>query len=403
MRRLCGIVEAAVLTGVALASGLGCGSPREPESIAVGLLLSYTGHSAADSINSERALLMAIEAANVAGGIGGWPMKMLARDARSDPSRVARSARELVDEGVVAFIGPDTTDLAVAVRSTLLDRTVVLPSFAAVNFGGRPTNWFVIGTPISRIVCELHAQLRTDGRREPLLIMDAQDYASAIGWLLTNTYGIPKYVLPSRDTPDAATLAPITSTSADAFVLAASPPSATSLVYALAATGGLANPESWYLSPTLHTPAFLDTIPRSVLVGARGVAQGTAVGGGEFHAAFSAHWNDVPLDNAYAFYDAGAVLALALQRALTQEGAIPQATGLSKHVIAVTHTAATPVRWNELSRGLELLRQGLEVGYVGLTGPVEFDVTGQSPTALTKWWTIRPDGFADIPSKSDCR
>jgi branched-chain amino acid transport system substrate-binding protein len=387
----------------ALGALLGCSGSEEKQTIPVGLLLSFSGDLAADSINSERALMMAFEAANAAGGIGGRPVELIARDSRSDSSRVARLAQELVDAGVVALVGPDTVDLAVAARTTLLDHTVVLPSFAAANVGAKPSSWFLLGAPISRIACELQALLRADGRRAPLLIMDARDYASLIGWWLTNTYGIPKFVIPNDGSPSEATLRMITSTSADAYVLAASPPSATSLVYALSAIGGLTDPGRWYLSPTLHTPAFLETIPAAVLAGSHGVAQGTAAGGGDFNAAFLAEWHDVPLDNAYAFFDAGAVVALALQHALTHEGVIPSGTGLVKHVLAVTRAAGTPVRWNELARGLALLREGKDVGYVGLTGPVEFDITGQTPTSLTKWWTIGPDGFADVPSKSECR
>ena len=74
---------------------------------------------------------------------------------------------------------------------------------------------------------------------------------------------------------------------------------------------------------------------------------------------------------------------LALQRALSREGTIPGGTGLARHIIAVTHASNTPVRWNELGRGLELLREGREVGYVGLSGPLEFDVSGQTPGAGT--------------------
>jgi ABC-type branched-subunit amino acid transport system substrate-binding protein len=392
-----------VLLLLALSGVLACGEPAKPEPIPIGLLLSFTGYQAADSINSERALLMAIGSANDAGGVEGRPLTLVARDTRSDPSRASGPARELIDANVAAVIGPDTTDLAIATRTILLDRTVFLPSFAATNVGARPHAWFVLGTPLGRIVCEMNAQLRADGRERPLLIMNPMDYASLIGWQLTNLYGIPKYVLANDDEPTASTLQPILSASADSYILAASPASASSLVYALSAIGALGEAGRWYLSPTLHTPAFLATIPSGLLQGARGVAQGTAAGVAEFREAFHARWQDVPLDNAYPFYDAGAVLVLALQRAMTREGAIPQTTGLSPHVLAVTQTAGTPVRWNELDRGLELLRQGVEVGYVGLTGSTEFDVTGQTREATANWWTIGPNGFADIPRQSDCR
>jgi hypothetical protein len=41
---------------------------RSDNSIPIGLLLSYSGYLAANSVNSERAVIMAIDAANVGGG-----------------------------------------------------------------------------------------------------------------------------------------------------------------------------------------------------------------------------------------------------------------------------------------------------------------------------------------------
>lgn len=88
---------------------IGCSSgddetPDDP--LTVGLLLSYTGPLAANSINSERALLMAIEAANEAGGLGGREIEVMARDTRSDPRQVTRPARELQEAGAAIVIGP---------------------------------------------------------------------------------------------------------------------------------------------------------------------------------------------------------------------------------------------------------------------------------------------------------
>ena len=167
--------------------------------------------------------------------------------------------------------------------------------------------------------------------------------------------------------------------------------------------GPLQPPAGWYLAPTLHTPAFLENIPKGSLDGARGVATGTIAGANAFRVGFAARWQDAPLDDAYPFYDAGAIAALAMQRAMAREGTIPTGAGLGPHVIAVSRAGGIPVSWDELDRGLALLAEGQEVGYVGLSGLLEFDATGQTLTTNTNWWTIGPEGFADVASKSDCR
>jgi ABC-type branched-subunit amino acid transport system substrate-binding protein len=388
-----------VLAGVA-----GC-APRSPgDGIRLGLLLSYTGNLAADSINSERAVLMAIESVNEAGGVAGLPLRVIARDTGSDSASVSDSARALLDRQVDMLIGPDTLDLALQVRPLWQDRTIILPSFhTSSDILFRPSSWFVMGAATSRVACELIAQLRNDRRQHPVVIVSSDDgYNSELAWELVRRYGMPKVTLPSDPLATASSVLDITAQSADALVLVAPPPSAASLVYAMSAVGALDDPSRWYLSPTLHTPALLESIPKGALDGARGVSPGT-VGAGDFRARFAARWQDAPLDDAYSFYDAAAVAALAIARAAVQQGTVPDGTGLSAHIRAVTRAGGRQVQWSELGRGLALVAGGEEIEYVGLSGPIQFDDSGQTPSANTKWWTIGHDAFQDIPASSECR
>jgi ABC-type branched-subunit amino acid transport system substrate-binding protein len=395
-----GAVPALALV-LALAGGCGDNAPGV-EPVRVGLMLSYSGFLAANSANSERALVMAVEAANAAGGIDGRPLELLARDTRSDPNKVADPARELLDAGVALVIGPDTADLITMLRSVLGERTVLLPSYAtAADIEWKPRSWFVMGASTLRVGCELVAQLKNDSRKSPLLIVNPTGYNSQLSWRLTNGYGMPRFVLDQVSTASA--VRPITSISADAYVLAAFPASASSLVYALAAIGAIGDPGRWYLSPTLHTPAFLASIPKGLLHGARGVSAGTVAMASDFRAMFMKRWQDQPLDDAYPFYDAGAVSALALQRAITVTGGVPTGNGLAEHILAVTAAGGTPVAWNEIDRGLALLREGQAVQYVGVSGSTAFDLSGQTPAAIASWWTIGDAGFDDVPSTSECR
>jgi branched-chain amino acid transport system substrate-binding protein len=372
--------------------------------VPIGLLLSYSGSLAAGSINSERAFLMAVEAANAAGGVGGQPVRVLARDTLSDPRRVSGPARELLQAGVQLFVGPDTVELGVELKALLGERTLIMPSFTTADSNiYKPHSWFVMGAPAARVACELRAQLAADQRKQPLVVTDPGGYNNLLAFELTKAQALPRVVLPTLGVRDNADIQPVTATSADAIVLATSPPSASSLLYALGAVGAIGDPHRFYLSPTLHTPALLETLPRGMLVGARGVAPGSVAGSQEFADGFARRWHDVPLDDAHAFYDAGAVAVLALQRAQMKEGKLPEGTGLAAHIVAVTRAANTPVRWNEIDRGLSLLAQGQEVAYVGLSGPLEFDLTGQTPGAYTKWWTVGPGGFEESASTSNCR
>ena len=381
-----------------------CGGPAEEAAPSVGLLLSYTGQGAADSINSERALMMAFEAAEAAGGVGGRPVRIVARDTRSDPSKVLVKAQELLDAGVALVIGPDTNDLAIAARSLLGNRTMILPSFAtaaAVEF--KTPSWFVMGVTIGQVACELMAEMRADGREKPLLIYNSSGYNTSLAWGLSSRYGVPKIVLPTESESPDATLALIARAKVDSYVLAAFPPAAIQLVFALLATSGISDSTRWYLSPTLHSPIFLESLPKGALLGAHGVAQGKVTDGALFAEQFARRWHDQPLDDSYPFYDAGALAVLSLQRALVEEGAIPSGDGLRKHLIAVTRPGGVPIRWNELDQGLAQLRAGQQITYHGLSGPLEFDALGYARGALTSRWSISSHGFVPSDGNGDCQ
>jgi branched-chain amino acid transport system substrate-binding protein len=380
----------------------GCDEPPADDSIRIGVILSFTGYLAASSINSERALLMAIESVNQAGGIGRRPLRMSTRDTRSDASKAIESTQHLLETDPAVIIGPDTTDLITQIGPLLQKRTLILPSLnTSSDVRWKQPSWFIMGPSLGRVTCELVAQMKADGRTKPLVIVNPSGYNSELAWDLGNRYGMSKQVLPNGAS-DPSIVDAILSWSADSYVLAAFPSSASTLVYALTAIGGLPDPTRWYLSPVLHTPAFLESIPRGLLDGARGVSPGTVAGAADFRAAFQARWQDVALDDAFPFYDAGALAILALARAIAKEGTVPSDAGLAPHVIAVTVPGGTPVRWNDLAKGIALLQAGTEIEYFGLSGQLQFDSNGKTRSAPTNWWNIGEGSFQDVQENSDC-
>jgi branched-chain amino acid transport system substrate-binding protein len=393
------------LAAGALGLTIGCGGEATPnDQITIGLLLSYTGQLAANSINSEHGLLMATDAANAGGGVAGQSLRVDARDTQTNPTTAPSKARTLVDAGAVIFIGPDTPELAVAVLPVLNAQTLILPSFATTYAPFvKPNAWFVMGASRERVACELIAQLRADGRQKTAVLVEPGGYSGVLAAYVTNMFGFPQVFLPRDQPSDVTTIEPILSAEVDSYVLASFPAAGSSLVSALTAVGAIPDPTRWYLPPTLHTPAFLQNIPRGALEGARGVAQGTGAGAADFRAQYEAVWQDTPLDDAFAYYDAGAIASLALQRAVAREGHIPPGSGLASHVVAVTKTGGTPIQWNEIARGLELLRQGQEVDYIGVSSTIEFDIFGRTAQASTKWWVIQGNDFVDVPAMSACR
>ena len=391
-----------VLIAVALALG-GCGAAPPGEDVRIGMLLSYSGAGAANSVNSERAVQLAIESANAAGGVQGRRLRLLARDTHSSPERVIAPANELMQAGASLLIGPDTPELAVQLVTPLEKQVLLMPSILTAHSPfRRPPGWFVMGTGTARYACELEEELRAHDRKNPVVVVDDFGYDSLVAWELTRRFGIPRVVVRTNQASNSTTVDPILSANADAYVLAVLPQPATSLIFAMAAVGGLGDPGRWYLTPSLHTPAFLDTIPKRMMTGAHGVAPGTVAGAASFRERFTARWEDDPLDDAYPFYDAGAIAVLALQRAMVRQGSAAAGPQLIEHVLAVTRPGGAVVEWDKLAMGLQLLAAGQEIEYQGVTGLIQFDLSGQTNSGNTKWWTIGPTGFEDIQRSGDC-
>ena len=72
---------------------------RDSTDIQVGALLPFTGELAASGAEYERALVLAVETVNQAGGISGHRLRLVARDTHSDVERGIESARALFESG----------------------------------------------------------------------------------------------------------------------------------------------------------------------------------------------------------------------------------------------------------------------------------------------------------------
>src|SRR4051812_4121044 len=117
---------------------------------------------------------------------------------------------------------------------------MILPGFATAHADfRRPVWWFVMGAGTARVACELQAQLQHDKRTRPIVLMEPTGYNNLIAWEMVRRYGIPQVVLPLDQASSTTTVQPILRANADAFVLAAQPVTASSLLYAMAALGQL--------------------------------------------------------------------------------------------------------------------------------------------------------------------
>ncbi|MFC4625948.1 ABC transporter substrate-binding protein [Daeguia caeni] len=103
--------------------------PVKAEELLVGLATAQTGGLAPYDQPSLKGLEMAVEEINAKGGIAGkYPIKLLAKDTRSDAAQTALVAQELVDEGVKIVITPCDADPSIAAGQ--ITQAAQIPTFS---------------------------------------------------------------------------------------------------------------------------------------------------------------------------------------------------------------------------------------------------------------------------------
>jgi len=84
------------------------------EPLRIGFVAGTLGRVADLGVTGLDAAQLAVEQCNQEGGIRGRPVQLIAKDDHQDPDTARKVVRELVAAGVLAVIGPMTSDMAVA-------------------------------------------------------------------------------------------------------------------------------------------------------------------------------------------------------------------------------------------------------------------------------------------------
>lgn len=107
----------------------GLAVPALAEDLVIGLATAQTGGLAPYDQPSLKGFQMAVDEINAAGGIAGkFPIKLVAKDTRSDAAQTALVAQELVDEGVKIVITPCDADPSIAAGQ--ITQAAQIPAFS---------------------------------------------------------------------------------------------------------------------------------------------------------------------------------------------------------------------------------------------------------------------------------
>lgn len=128
----------ALLTGVAPAISASAQEDKEP--ILVGANYELSGYSASYGVALFEALQLAVDQVNEQGGLlGGRPVELVYADNQSDKTETASVATKLIEDDVVAIVGPGATDVAM-VQSQIIEEAGVPTLIPAATADHLTTN-----------------------------------------------------------------------------------------------------------------------------------------------------------------------------------------------------------------------------------------------------------------------
>jgi ABC-type branched-subunit amino acid transport system substrate-binding protein len=383
------------LAGVSLAACSGTAAPTT-DAVTVGLLLPFTGATAATASNFERAVLYAAERINEGGGIHGRKLRVVSADTHSDIARSQESAAELIRQGAVVVIGPESAEIADAIAPTLAANSVAFLSPLVGAANERTVDctdpWFRLA-PSARALGEALAKLAiSEGLTSTAMIYSSDAYDAALSTAAANRFSTlgGTVALTLALDPDAQSYASAVaqvSASGAASIMLATPPRAGALFVNDFWTQGAA--PRWFLSPLLKTHLLVQNTAPQALEGALGVAPKIYEATADFPDAFAARWQgDHPLEGAYFYYDAMGLLAFALEKTAPGPAGAFDAVAFEASILSAAAPPGTPAGWNEIEEGLRRLREGETIYYSGLTGPMLLGSCGPRLLGITATWQV---------------
>jgi ABC-type branched-subunit amino acid transport system substrate-binding protein len=155
-------------------------------------------------------------------------------------------------------------------------------------------------------------------------------------------------------------------------------------------------PPRWFLSPLLKTDVLLQNVAPEVLEGAIGVAPRIYDTSDAFPAAFAERWDgDHPLEGAYFYYDAVALVAFGLERAAEASGhfAVEE---IRAAILDAAGPPGEPSRWDELPAALSRFHDGDAIYYTGLTGPMLLRPCGDRQVGASSTWQVHDGGIESL-------
>jgi branched-chain amino acid transport system substrate-binding protein len=341
---------------------------------------------------------LAVEHVNAAGGVKGCPVELVLRDDTGQPTLGVDAARYLVDvQKVPAIVGVVGSGIATAIVSSvttaakvpMVSCCAVTPTLTRLSEEGKTGGYFFRTIPTSRVFAVAHAVATTDrGYKNPVVIYVNNDFGSSLlrdmEKALTALGAKVAQAIPyNENQPSYRTeVTQALAAKGDALILIAFSQDGATIAREWISLGGTQN---LVLHNTLRSQDFINAVGARFLTKAAGIDNAQVAGPSvdAFNAAFKAKFGRDPVGpGLHTVYDSATVTALAMQQAASIDGtAIRDA--LRRVQDASGETVVPGVEG--IKKGLEAIKAGRKIRYVGATGPFVFDKNGDVTGPALIW------------------
>jgi ABC-type branched-subunit amino acid transport system substrate-binding protein len=352
-------------------------------------------------------MLLAIEYLNQHGGVEGRPFRLATRDTHSEQERSLRGLEQLLDEGIVALIGPDEVDTVRLVRSHLAtapSMAHLLPNSVTLSdLQNDGTGLLVRLAPAAELAgCALADKVYADGMERLAVLYSDDPYQRAFGRAVAKSFEAFRFApnigtalavpLDAQLGDSLASLRTALAFEPEAIVLALDTSVAANVVQAGSTLGEQVR---WLCEPGLRNAEFLQNVSQSSIQGAFGVSLALPDREQEFRRVFFDRWSEEPLVESYLYFDAVVAVGLATIAAQTELGRAALPKEIADQVLPVFQAPGTSVSWLELKQAKTLLEDKRSIRYVGAGGPLALDRTGllDPATALLRFWVVGDGGI----------
>ncbi|MGI9197639.1 MAG: ABC transporter substrate-binding protein, partial [Candidatus Nanopelagicales bacterium] len=397
MRRVMagGFLAASVLASavpVALAapadpiSSAAAGAPvPRADALVLGTLLPDTGALADYGPATQAAVALAVADANDAGGVDGSRVTLLRGDSGDSLSTLVATLTRLRAQGASAVIGPLSSSLLLDSLTSLEGLTVISPATTSPLLSGLVARI----APSDALQGAALVKLAAQSRVSRLVIVAPRSSAAIAQYARTQavSLGMPATVVGYADNARASDIADDAArVHADGLLLVTGAET-TSVVRELVRRG---LPGTVLLTAAAGASVDPAALPRGTLRGARVTAPDLRVPRALADRVRSLAPKARQLAYAAQAYDAAAVAILAAEQSSRFLGEVTP-PGIRAAIPSVT-TGGTPC--DSLATCLRQARAGTDIGYVGLSGPVDLG-EGGDPTVAA--YAVRIIGPSNAP------